>query len=170
MNPLSFQATYQEFIPMITKKVGSISKKFNIDFNDLYNQGYLIFHNCKIKYDPDLSSFSTWLFTNLDFLLTRYCLNYNKNNNFTVSIEDIYSKSCFFQDKKYKFINMKISLSTESQYIVNLLIKKPKELILFQGNRKMTQEILKEFLRIKNWKHQEIDYCFKEIKLGLKTL
>ena len=75
---------FENYVNMIRKASWVISKKYNIDYDELEAQGYLIYCMALETYDLSKSSFSTYLFVQLRGRLKDYAeqlKNTNKKEN-----------------------------------------------------------------------------------------
>lgn len=59
---------FDKFVDLIRKRAWEYSKKYNIEYSEMESQGYLIYCECLEKFDNTKSSFSTYLFIQLNRL------------------------------------------------------------------------------------------------------
>ena len=65
---------FEQYEKLIKKIAWETAKKYHADYDDLYQQGCLIYCECLEKYDVTKSSFSTFLFIKIHWGLKDYCL------------------------------------------------------------------------------------------------
>ena len=67
---------FGEFVKMIRERSWHFARKFNLDYEDVEAQGFLIYCIALEKHDPLKASFSTYLYQNLTGRLQDYCEQY----------------------------------------------------------------------------------------------
>ena len=78
-------AQFDKYVNLIRKRAREYSKKYNIDYDEMESQGFLIYCECLEKYDVSKATFSTYLYTQLN-RLGDFAKTYNRQ------------KGCLIQD------------------------------------------------------------------------
>lgn len=81
---------FEKYSLMIRRRAHEYSQSFGIDYSELESQGFLIYCECLEKYDAEKSSFSTYLYIQLN-RLKDYCKTYVRQQG--VLINDYYGYS-----------------------------------------------------------------------------
>lgn len=82
------KALFEKYANLIRRRAHEYSKKYGIDYSELESQGFLIYCQCLEKYDISKSSFSTYLYIQLN-RLGDYVKTYQRQQG--VLIQDYYS-------------------------------------------------------------------------------
>ena len=61
-------AKFEEYVNLIRKRAHEYSKKYNIDYDEMESQGFLIYCECLDKYDFTKAGFCTYLYVQLNRL------------------------------------------------------------------------------------------------------
>ena len=61
-------AQFDKYVNLIRKRAHEYSKKYNIDYDEMESQGFLIYCECLEKYDVSKSNFTTYLYIQLNRL------------------------------------------------------------------------------------------------------
>lgn len=77
---------FEDYVMMIRKMAHKFSNKYNVPYDEVEAQGFLIYSECVKTFDMSKGSFSTHLFTNLK-KLNDYGQTYNRQKG--VLLEDI---------------------------------------------------------------------------------
>jgi hypothetical protein len=162
---------FNTHLPQIISKAKEYSCMFNMNQEDLINQGVLIFQKTIRSYDPKLCNYNTWLYLNLDWRLHRYCVK----NRFDLAefLEDQYYARAFLNisKKQIAFSNMMMDLSFDSHQIVDIVINQDNLPTHISKKSRLSQKTLRKYLlKTKRWKNKRIDKCFNEIKKALRNL
>lgn len=71
------EGLFEKYVMMIRKRAHEYSKKYNIDYEELESQGYLIYCQCIEDYDFTKSQFGTYLYIQLN-RIGDYAKTYNR--------------------------------------------------------------------------------------------
>lgn len=157
--------------PQIISKAKEYAHTFNMPLDDLINQGVIIYYKSIKTYNPELSTYNTWLYINLKWILYAYCTT--NRIDLAEFIDDEYLVGAFMGrgTKRASFSNMMIDLTPDSRQVVNIVLTQDRLPINMKKGNRLTQKTLKRYLsKVKRWKIRKIDCCFSEIKLALRDL
>lgn len=74
---------FEKYVDIIRKRAHEYAHRYNIDYEDVEAQGFLIYCECIDTFDITKSSFSTHLYVELG-RLDHYCYSVSKHNNHRV--------------------------------------------------------------------------------------
>jgi hypothetical protein len=152
-------------------RASKYSQQWDIDQNELMNQGISIFYKSAQSYNPELSSFNTWLYMNLQWGLSLYCMNNTFDFAQWVDSECFTNSFKQRQTRQIAFRDMMINLSPDSRIVVDIVLDQDHLPINMKKGNRLTQGILRRYLlKVKQWKHKRIDIVFNEIKEALRGL
>ena len=91
---------FEKYANLIRKRAHEYSKKYGVDYSELESQGYLIYCECLEKYDVSKSSFSTYLYIQLN-RLGDYIKTYQRQQG--ILIQDYYANNADYDiDNDYE--------------------------------------------------------------------
>ena len=78
---------FEDYVGMIRKRAHYYSRIYNVEYEELEAQGFMIYCMALKNYDVTKSSFSTHLFTELN-RIKDYCYTLTRNRQYEENIED----------------------------------------------------------------------------------
>ncbi len=124
------------------------------------------FLQCYKNYNPDLSSFKTYLNNSLEYTLMEVQQGLSE---LPLPVELIRVEHHDNTDSKINFNEWKESLSSDARKVIRAIFKAPLAQISSKRTNKITQKALRNYLWKKGWKHDDITFSFLEIKSALKN-
>jgi len=117
---------FNEYVNMIRSRAHYYSKCYNVEYDDLEAQGYLIYTLALKDYQKKKSSFSTYLFRNLSGRLKDYCKQKQNREHLDLQIEDVpyhYSVNGIritdsFNNINFDLITAKKETETQEKFLI----------------------------------------------------
>ena len=169
---------YTDYQPLILKLAHTWNRQGNgrIEFEELVAEGNLAFCIADQEFrSNNKTKFSTYLYTVASNAMCDLAMGNWRKRRFESSIEEIDvltlpdSQTPETQTRLKQWAE---SLSKESQFLIKLVWETPREIVQWAQEEtyhpKNTQDRLARYLRGLNWKWNDIQFCFQEIKEALK--
>ncbi len=155
---MNLEFLYEKHFFQIENIVRKLCKRFFFftEIEDLRAQANLLFCIAFKRYNCTKSSFSTYLYYQIYWGLHDYIQEELKRRKIETDLPVI--------EYQQKISNLLFSLSEEAKEVVSVLFSLPDELLNLHPQKKVRQKTIKEYLRKKGWKHNEISIVFNEIK------
>jgi len=135
---------------------------------ELIAEGNLEYVKALIKFDPDKSCFSTYLYNRLN---NRFINLAKKWQMPVVEINDFIPANSLNPEKSVSFKQSLENLSETAQEIINLVLDTPDDLYqIVREELKLNKEMIRRYLREKGWTFTRINVGMAEIATTLNQL
>lgn len=164
---------FEKFKPMIHKKAYIYTKKYGINIEDVMLEGYLIFTKTLRKFNPELSSFSTYLYNNLQEL-ENFC---KSEKRFSVSC--ITNSNCydpengempelwFSNNKEFiqtvEMLESTKELDSKALEMLKYLVSRKWENLKCKVSRKPSLSLMMRYFRPRGWRKIEVSRSWKSL-------
>lgn len=169
---------YNDYQPMILKLAHHWKNRCNgnIEFEELVAKGNLAFCIADKEFKPgNGAKFSTYLYSVASNTMCDAATGNGRKMKFELpddEIEEIELPFSQTPEMNFRLKNWVENLSKESQFLIGLVWETPAEIVQWAReetyNPKNSQKQLTRYLRMMNWKWDDIRSCFQEIKNALK--
>lgn len=166
--------TFEKYQKMIQKIAHKVCNRYNLEYEDIEAQGYLIYCECVHNYNITRSSFSTYLYINLSGRLVDYAISTIRQKGINLydllnpgdTENDVIEDRCSLlassdtpidQDGILEFA--KEFLSHDSYIIFNWIIKRDWEK---KGRKKPS---IYSAVETFGWKRTRVQKCWNECKM-----
>jgi len=164
--------SFESYKRMIWKRAHKLSKKYNIEWDDIASQGSLIFVKTLKKFDPSKSSFSTYLYHSLRDL-DNYCIKNQKNAEVELDYDSLISVNMYLPDiesfkKMLKKVEDNRELSKQSLEMLKYIIEREWEV---PGKRphKVSFSMIAGYFKSKGWVASSVRDCWEELHIWWNT-
>ncbi len=164
--------SFESYKRMIWNKAHKLSKRYNLEWNDVASQGYLIFVKTLRKFDPTKASFSTYLYHNLRDL-NNYCIKQQKLIGLELDYENLLSENIYLNDiENFNKVLSKVEenkeLSKESIAILKYIIERDWEKPGMKPH-KVSFSMVTNYFRNKGWGQSILNDCWEELHIWWNT-
>lgn len=105
--------SFEKYVKLIQKRAWEYAQKTGYDYDELEAQGYLIYCECLEKFDITKSSFSTYLYIQLNRLNDYIVIN-NRQSCKSYNLNE-YEEQLL--ESKYETVNIRELLESSKQYL-----------------------------------------------------
>lgn len=161
------EIVYADYEKMIKKVAWKFAKNAQ-HTEELIAEGNLEYVKALIKFDPNKSCFSTYLYNRLN----NHFINLAKKWQVpVVEINDFIPANSLNVEKTISFKQSLENLSETAKEIINLVLDTPDDLYrIVREELKLNKEMIRRYLREKGWKFTQINAGMAEIANALNQL
>jgi len=155
-------ALFYKHDKLLKKQAWVFSRRFNIEFEEVYSEAALIFVRAAQSYEPTVSKFITYLYTVLHNGLVSFCVKFKDRNPCNISfLEKILEVTDIRIDKLSAGLSVK-TLSVDAQLFVEFVMSGKFHTEF--GKRWLRPDIQKYMIKNHNWDNLKYRSVMRECR------